>query len=151
MQSTPINHAITIADQPTLDELRALSDEGFVAVLNLRREGEPDQPLSPSEEGVEVGAVGLEYLHEGVGGAPLTAEGVESICRFLDEQIEKGKVLVHCRRGARAAAMVLVHMAFQEGWRSHEAVAKGQERGLNVDGNLKVMIELFLAQKSMSE
>ncbi len=82
-----------------------------------------------------------------MGGAPLTAEGVESVHRFLEDQTGKGKVLVHCRKGGRASALVLLHLARQEGWEPQEAIAKGQERGLNVEGNLKVMVELYLAQQ----
>ncbi len=58
MQIKPVSETILVADQPTLEELKALPDEGFVAVVNLRREGEPEQPMSPAEEGVEAGAVG---------------------------------------------------------------------------------------------
>jgi uncharacterized protein (TIGR01244 family) len=149
MQLSHVDDAITIADQPTREEIQALPAQGYVAVVNLRRDGEPDQPMSTSEEGVEAGSAGLEYLHEGVGGAPLTTEGVEAVSRFLDEQTQRGKVLVHCRRGSRAAALVLVHLARKEGWESQNAIDKGRERGLNVDGNLRIMVELYLAQQAM--
>ena len=92
---------ITIADQPTEEELRALKTQGYIGVVNLRHDGEPEQPLSTSEEGKKIQAMGLDYLHYGVGGGPLTAEGVASVCEFLDSHAS-GKVLVHCRRGARA-------------------------------------------------
>jgi protein tyrosine phosphatase (PTP) superfamily phosphohydrolase (DUF442 family) len=43
-----------------------------------------------------------------VGGAPLSGPGVGAVCDFLDRHSD-GKVLVHCRKGGRAAALVLLH------------------------------------------
>src|SRR5262245_34882535 len=96
---------ITLADQPTEEELRGLKAEGYTGVVNLRNDGEPEQPLSTAEEGTVVRMEGLDYLHYGVGGAPLSPGGVASVCDFLDRHAG-GKVLVHCRKGARAAALV---------------------------------------------
>ena len=66
-----ISPAVAIADQPTEDDLRALKKEGFVGVVNLRHDGEPDQPLSTVAEGEKVRALGMNYLHVGVGGAAI--------------------------------------------------------------------------------
>jgi uncharacterized protein (TIGR01244 family) len=134
---------ITIADQPTEDELRALKAEGYSGVVNLRHDGEPEQPLSTSEEGKQVQAMGLDYVHYGVGGGPLTTEGVASVCAFLDKHAA-GKVLVHCRKGARAAALVLIHEARAQNWAAEEAVAKGRALGLEIDGGLRLLVEHYL-------
>src|SRR5438128_725113 len=95
---------ITVADQPTEEELRGLQGQGYAGVINLRNDGEPEQPLSTGEEGARVRAMGMDYLHYGVGGAPLSEEGVGPVCDFLDRHSGE-KVLVHCRKGARAAAL----------------------------------------------
>src|SRR4051812_7134268 len=99
---------ITVADQPSDADLGRLKAEGYTGVVNLRNDGEPEQPLSTSEEGERVRAMGMDYLHYGVGGAPLSEEGVASVSAFL-ERHAPGKVLVHCRKGSRAAALVLLH------------------------------------------
>jgi uncharacterized protein (TIGR01244 family) len=139
----PITPAITIADQPTADDLKALKAEGYVGVVNLRNDGEPEQPLSTAAEGALAQEIGLDYLHYGVGSTPLTEEGVSAVCRFLDEHAA-GKTLVHCRKGSRAAALVLLHRAKAENWTPDEAVAKGATLGLNVDGGLKTLVENYL-------
>src|SRR5690242_17918526 len=105
-----ITPEITIADQPTESELEALKPAGWVGVVNLRNDGEPEQPLGTAAEGERVRSLGMDYLHVGVGGAPLTEQGVGAVSDFLDEHAGKGKVLVHCRKGGRAAAMVLLHL-----------------------------------------
>jgi uncharacterized protein (TIGR01244 family) len=145
----PITPAITIGDQPTEEELAAFRDEGYVGVVNLRHDGEPEQPLSTAEEGSKVRELGMEYLHYGVGGAPLADAGVSSVSDFIDRlTTADGKVLVHCRKGGRAMALVLLQQARAHGWSAGEAIEKGREMGLEVDGGLKTMVENYLREKS---
>lgn len=141
----PITGAITIGDQPTDEDLERLRREGYVGVVNLRNPGEPEQPMSPSEEGERIQGLGMEYLHYGVGAAPLTEQGVESVCDFVDRHAQGGqKVMVHCRKGGRAAALVLIQQARANRWKPEEAIARGREMGLDVDGNLRMMVESYL-------
>src|SRR5262245_5647653 len=114
-----VSPQLAIADQPTEADLANLKKEGYAGVVNLRNDGEPEQPLSTAEEGDRVRSLGMEYLHVGVGGAPLTEPGVKAFCNFLDRHKEE-KVLVHCRKGARAAALVVLHRAISERWQLGE-------------------------------
>jgi uncharacterized protein (TIGR01244 family) len=136
---------LTIADQPAEDELRALRDEGYVGVVNLRNDGEPDQPIGTAAEGELVRALGLDYLHVGVGAAPLADEEVRAFCKFLDEH-SAGKTLVHCRRGGRAAALVALYFARKEGWKPEEAATKAAAKGLKLEGGLRNLVEGYLHQ-----
>ena len=140
MQSRSITESITIADQPSAEDLSALPGEGYVAVVNLRQAGEPEQPLSPEAEGQLVRSLGLDYLHVPIGGGrPLGEQGADAVARFLDDHPD-GRVLVHCRKGARAAALVLVREARARGWGAQEAIVKGREMGLFVDGGLLALV-----------
>jgi uncharacterized protein (TIGR01244 family) len=111
----------------------------------LRNQGEPDQPLSPSAEGEKAQAIGLDYLHVGVGAAPLSETGVHAVCDFLDRHAAD-QVLVHCRKGGRAVAMVLLHRALKEKWAPSEAVEKGKALGMEVEGGLKMLVEQYLQE-----
>src|SRR3954451_1577826 len=90
---------ITVAAQPDRADLQALKGEGYVGVVNLRNDGEPEQPLGTAAEGAVAQGLGLDYLHYGVGAAPLTEAGVSSVCEFIDRHAAGGKVMVHCRKG----------------------------------------------------
>lgn len=140
-----ITHEITVADQPTEADLKFLKDEGYVGVVNLRNDGEPEQPMSTAEEGEKVRALGMDYLHYGVGSAPLSEQGVASVCDFLDQH-GRGKVLVHCRKGGRAAALVLLHQAKTQGWGPDEALQNGNAMGLAVEGGLKPMVQTYIRE-----
>src|SRR5271168_850708 len=123
-QVTP---AITIGDQPTEADLSQLKQEGFTAVINLRNDGEPEQPMSTTDEGNKVRALGMDYLHLGVGSAPLTTQGVTAVCDFVDKHsVGTEKVLVHCRRGPRAIALLLLQQARAQKWTNAEVFAKGK-------------------------
>ena len=141
----PIGPNLVVADQPTAAELEALRAEGFAGVVNLRNDGEPEQPLSTFAEGEAVRALGMDYLHQGVGGGPLPESTVSAVSAFLDAHASD-KVLIHCRKGGRAAALVLLHHALAEGWNPAEAVAKGRALGLEVEGGLKAIVEHYLTE-----
>jgi uncharacterized protein (TIGR01244 family) len=134
---------ITVADQPTEQDLKNLKAEGYTAVVNLRHDGEPEQPLSTAEEGARVRAQGLDYVHYGVGGAPLSDAGVTEVCDLL-KQHAGGKVLVHCRKGARAAAVVLIHEAQARKWTADEAFSHAHELGLELEGGLRLLVDHYL-------
>jgi uncharacterized protein (TIGR01244 family) len=144
----PITSAITIGDQPNEDDLAQLKHEGYSGVVNLRNPGEPEQPMSPADEGRKVEAMGMDYLHYGVGGAPLTEQGVTAVCDFVDRHARGGqKVLVHCRKGGRAVALVLLQQARANNWKPEELIAKGKELGLEVDGGLRMLVESYMQQR----
>lgn len=144
----PITPGITIGDQPTEDDILESKYEDYSGVVNLRNDGEPEQPLSTGAEGERVRALGLESLHYGVGGKPLADPGVSEVCDFIDHlTAEGGKVLVHCSKGSRAVALVLIQQARAQGWTAAEAIEKGRAMGLQVDGQLKTMLESCLNKR----
>ncbi len=146
MQAQEITPRISIAGQPTAEDLAALKAEGYTGVVNLRHDGEPEQPLSSAAEGDLVRQDGLEYLHYAVGGAPLTFQGVAAVCDLLDRHAD-GKVLVHCKRGGRALALVLLHLAKSQNWPTDEVITRGQASGITLDGGLRQLVQLYLDQQ----
>ena len=126
----PITPGITIGDQPTEDDLLECKYEGYSGIVNLRNDGEPEQPLSTAREGDEVRVLGMEYLHHGVGGTPLADPGVSEVCDFIDRLTAgDGKVLVHCRKGGRAMALVLIQQARLHGWSAAGSPREGPGDG----------------------
>jgi uncharacterized protein (TIGR01244 family) len=104
--------------------------------------------MSTAQEGQIARAAGLDYLHHGVGVASLTEAGVTAVCDFIDRHSQgASKVLVHCRRGPRAAALVLLHQARANKWPATQVVAKGKAMGLDVDGPLRHVLEGYLNQQ----
>lgn len=142
-----ITPTLAIGGQPTEADLEALKDRGFVGVVNLRNEGEPDQPMGPAAEAQLAEKLGLEYLHYGVSNQPISPEGVAAVSDFLT-RLEGEKVLVHCRGGGRAIVLLLLHEARKNGWKADEVVEKGRAMGLEVKGGLQMMVEQYLHTNS---
>jgi uncharacterized protein (TIGR01244 family) len=141
----PVTATITIGDQPTEADLVQLKQDGYTGVVNLRNDGEPEQPISTTDEGKKVRALGMDYLHLGVGAVPLTTQGVTAVCDFIDQHSQgTDKVLVHCRRGPRAIALLLLQQARAQKWTNAEVFAKGKAMGLELEGGLKMMVDHFL-------
>jgi uncharacterized protein (TIGR01244 family) len=141
----PITASITVGDQPTEADLSQLKQEGYTGVVNLRNDGEPEQPMSTTDEGNKVRALGMDYVHYGVGSTPLTVQGVTAVCDFIDKHSQgPEKVLVHCRRGPRAIALLLLQQARAQKWTNAQVFAKGREMGLELEGGLKTLVDRFL-------
>jgi uncharacterized protein (TIGR01244 family) len=143
----PITDRITIAGQPTEADLARLRSDGYAAVVNLRDDGEPEQPLDVAAERRAAGEVGLAYHHLGVGQQPLSDPGVAEACDFIDREAATGKVLVHCRGGGRAAAITLIQQARARGWKADEAIEKGREIGLTLDPGQQLKVEQYFKSR----
>ena len=63
MDAKKISDKVMVGAQPSAEELADLRARGFVTVVNLRTEGEKNQPLLPGDEGAHAQAVGLSYHH----------------------------------------------------------------------------------------
>lgn len=144
----PITDRITIADQPSAEDLARLKEEGYVAVVNLRKDGEPAQPMDIAAEGKVVADLGMAYHHYAVDQPPLTESGVTATSDFIDRESAKGKVLVHCMKGARAAALVLLQQARTHAWKTDEVLDNGRAVGLELPPPLQAKVDQYLKSQS---
>lgn len=126
-----IDEAITVAGQPTEEDLRQLSAEGFKAVVNLRAASEQDLPLSPDREGEIARQRGMEYLN-----IPTT---MDTLSDALVDQFRKEleglpkPVLVHCQKGKRSGALVMMDRAVKHGLSGEQTLQKAMEMGFECD------------------
>jgi uncharacterized protein (TIGR01244 family) len=110
--------------QPDKEILTLARDAGFVAVVDLRGQGE-DRGL---DEPVEVKALGMEYVSLPVAGpGDVTFENAARLDSLLGQF--DGPVLLHCASGNRVGALVALR-ASAAGASDDEAVALGKAAGL---------------------
>lgn len=122
MKRGKLTDMIEVAGQPTADEVTGLKAEGFTTVVNLRRAGEADQPLSPAEEGTVARAAGMDYHHIPVDPNDPRPEQAAALKTVLDEA--KGPVFLHCAGGPRATAVALVALGVKDRETALAAAAK---------------------------
>lgn len=132
MQDTmKINDQVTVGPQPSEQEISGLSDQEFQTVVNFRTEGEEEQPMSPEAEGEQVKAAGMRYLHIPVS---MKSMGPELVDQFREKYSDLPKpVFAHCKSGKRAGAMVMMHMAIEQGMTGEQTLQKAEEMGFECD------------------
>lgn len=143
MEAMKINDQVTVGPQPSEEELKKLSQQGFKSVVNFRTEGEEDQPLSPKEEGRKVEALGLNYISIPVSMKSATPETVD---QFRQRYADLPKpVFAHCKSGKRAGAMVMMHIASEQGMSGDEALKQAEQMGFKCDQpELKQFVQQYV-------
>ena len=126
-----ISDQFTVGAQPSEDQLQQLGKQGFKSVVNFRTEGEEDQPLSPKAEGEKVKAAGMTYLHVPVS---MKSMGPEQVDQFREKYASLPKpVFAHCKSGKRAGAMVMMHMAVEQGMTGEQTLQQAEKMGFECD------------------
>lgn len=132
-----MQNAVQISDRftvakfaPDRDQLRRAAEEGFRSVVNMQTEGE-EKGLGPQEERRAADEVGLTYLHHPVAGDKLSDEVVDGFRRKASEL--PAPVLVHCASGKRSGAMVIMHLAAEQGMTGEQVIKKAEEMGFECD------------------
>ena len=131
MKTMKINDQVSVGPQPSQEELQKLAKQGFKSVVNFRTEGEDEQPLSPQAEGEKVKSAGMEYLHIPVS---MKAMGLELVDQFREQFPDLPKpVFAHCKSGKRAGAMVMMHMAVEQGLTGEQTLQHAEKMGFECD------------------
>lgn len=126
-QQMQISEEVTVGGQPSGDKLEQLAKDGFKTVVNLRTEGEEDQPLSPDVEGDKVRELGMEYVHFPVSRDEMSPELEDEFRQRLPSFATP--VFVHCGSGKRAGAFVVMDKAIKEGWSGEATLQRAEEMG----------------------
>lgn len=130
MNKKPINSAMSIGAQPTVDDLKQLKKEGFRSVINLRRPDEPS-PLNPQQEAQEVRALGMDYQHIPVSPQNLSGDEADKFDEAM-RSVPK-PVFIHCQGGTRAGAFSLMHLGREKGWTGEQAFEEGERAGFKCE------------------
>ncbi len=130
MKRGKISEHLSVGGQPTEDDLQGLQSEGFAGVINLRREGENNQPMDPAAENAVATKAGLKYFHIPVNSSDPQREQVEAIRKALGQI--KGPAYVHCQGGGRACMMALLASAPASGYSSNDMLKQAESAGFPV-------------------
>ncbi len=127
-----ISKDITSARQPSEEEMKKLPQQGFKSVINLRTAGEEDQPISPEAEKDIIQRLGMEYLHIPISNKETPKPEHIDIFRKALECMPK-PIYVHCHRGKRSGALIMIDLALKEGMTGEEALQKAMSMGFECD------------------
>lgn len=120
-QAEPFENLV-VSGQPDEEQLRAIAEEGFTTVINLRRAGEFDD----FDEAALVGELGMTYVHIPVRNvASISAGDVQRLNEALKGSA--GPVLLHCTIGWRAGSMLAIERYLYHGASEEEALRVAAE------------------------
>jgi len=94
---------LSVADQLTVDDLEAVKEAGFNAVICNRPDEEGEPHAGADSMAQKANALGLEFRYLPVNGANITDTDVAQHVALLSEV--PGPVLTYCRSGARCAKL----------------------------------------------
>lgn len=126
---------ITSAGQPDEAGFRVFAENGYVAVIDIRTEGE-DRGL---DEPAIVTELGMEYVLFPVGRSDITFETADELAALLEQH--DGPVLVHCASGNRVGALLALQ-AFSETGDAELALETGRAGGMTrLEDTVQELIE----------
>lgn len=80
-----VSDRLSAGGQPTEDDLHKLVEAGFKSVVNLRMEGEKNQPMSPDTERAKAEAAGLGYHHVPVSVTALGTDDLDAFRKAIED------------------------------------------------------------------
>lgn len=112
---------IIVAGQPTLDDLKSLSERGIVHVFNVRSAEEMDPASIGFDEAAELAKLGISYSNHPISAA---ASYTPELLAAFAKQVEgsSGKVLLHCTVGSRASQVYAAYAMKHLGLSPDEAI-----------------------------
>lgn len=142
-----LDDRLSSGGQPTEDDIASLHAAGVRAIINLRRHGEPNQPLDPHAEGQVAARAGLAYVHIPVDPKNLDPAHVDAVAAAI--AAAPGPVYVHCAAGGRAVTHALLADAKVLGHSADEVMARAETVGAPVkDEGFKAFIRTVAGEGS---
>jgi uncharacterized protein (TIGR01244 family) len=114
-----------IGPQPTRQDLDDARQQGVRTVVDFRL---PTETASPNADLAR--DAGLEYVNIPVNRAALSTDQIGEFETAMQQHA--GPYLVHCATGARAALMLVLARARQQGWSAQRAFEEAEAMGFNL-------------------
>lgn len=126
-----ISQDFTVAKfEPGKNDFRRIAAEGFRSIVSFQTLDE-EQNLKPEEERRLAEEAGLAFLHHPVSSDSLSDEVVDRFREEL-EKLPKPSFL-HCASGKRSGALVMMHIASEEGMSGEEVIERAESMGFECD------------------
>lgn len=134
-QVNPVE-GITTAGQPDEASLKVFADSGYVAIIDLRTEGE-DRGL---DEPAVIEALGMDYINFPIGRDGITFENAKTLEGIMVRYDQP--VLVHCGSANRVGALFALN-AYRATEDVETALAAGRVAGLtSMESTVKKVLEV---------
>ena len=117
-----------IGPQPTEQDLHEAKQQGVKTVIDFRLPSEtatPNAALARNQ--------GLDYVNIPVNKLALSAQQISDLDQAI--KVHTGPFLLHCATGARAALLLSLSRAKQQGWTSSQALEESKRIGFDLQSS----------------
>ena len=127
-----INKNLSVSEQITISDLKALKEQGFDTIICNRPDFEDtNQALADDVESHAID-LGLKFLHIPVTKSGPTMQAVEMTKQALEEA--SGPILAYCSSGQRSTMLWSLATALGGGVTADEILATASSAGFKIDG-----------------
>ncbi len=127
-QFRKIEDGYFIGPQPTEQDLQEARQQGIKTVIDFRMPSETEVPNDAL-----VKNNGLNYANVPVNKASPSAEQIDDLDKALQQS--EGPFLLHCATGARAAMLLALSRAKQQGWSTERTFDEAKSMGYDLKGS----------------
>lgn len=121
-----LENGMLIGPQPTEGDLSQAKLDGIKTVIDFRMPSEP-----PTLNAELVARSGLDYVNIPVNKASLLTGQIDDLERVMRDR--DGPFLLHCASGARAATLLVLSQARQNGWPARRAFQEARAMGFDLE------------------
>ncbi len=127
-----INDRVAVGGQPTPEQIKALGEEGFNAIINLREESE----FNDGAQFHEARDAGVLFVR-----VPFSMENPTDaqVAKFLEVTDDQSlyPVYIYCAEGNRAAGLWMIRRVVRDHWTFEKAEAEAKAAGLTKPGTIE--------------
>lgn len=123
-----IDDGLFIGPQPTEQDLREAKQQGIHTVIDFRM---PEETATANADLVT--SNGLNYVNVPVNKSALSEQQISDLDRAM--KCNDGPYLLHCATGARAALLLALSRAKQNGWTEERTFQEAESMGFNLQSS----------------
>lgn len=141
---TRVDAAVMCAGATTPDAFPEIKKQGFVSVINLRRDGEPGVDIEGARGAASTH--GLKYVHIPVDASNPSTESVNEFLKAVADPANQ-PVYIHCGTANRVGALWLIKRVVADGWEVQRATDEAIAIGLTSPTLKKFALDYVTAHK----
>jgi uncharacterized protein (TIGR01244 family) len=124
---TRVDATVGCGGATPVEAFPVLKQEGFAAVINLRRADEPGANIQESKVAAE--RAGLKYIHIPFDAQAPSPDVADAFLAAVKDP-SNAPVYIHCRSAGRVGAVWLIKRVLVDGWDVERATAEAKRIGL---------------------
>ncbi|MFN7026340.1 MAG: bifunctional sulfur transferase/dioxygenase Blh [Pseudorhizobium sp.] len=129
MPVTRVTEKLSVASQPSIEDIRSLRENGFKTLINNRPDDEELEQPGTGVEAQEAKHCALAYAFIPVTAGTITEADVRAFQRAVDGS--EGPVFAHCKTGTRSLMLYLIGEVLDGRMSADEMVEFGRSRGFD--------------------